>query len=129
MTIDCTCIVEVLEIIQGQTRKPIIQLFFEKTKEPFDFTGMDNAGNGDEIKALFVKTDGTLLEKLWTDGAGDIAILSEAGGKIQIQLSVADTDLLKTGEKQDFEIEIIKDTETFIEKFEQKLTVVERVGQ
>ena len=119
----CNPCTDVLTVYQSTTRKPVIRIEYEDTDEPFDFTGF---ASPDEIKAIFSKAGGGVVEKLWS--SGDIAILSEAGGKIRIDLEVADTALLATGERQDFEVEIMKSGETFLAPFKQAITVVERLS-
>ena len=117
---------EPYEIILGATRKPVITL--EVDDAPFDLSNM-NAGNGDEIKFIMVKDDGTNMELLWNDGAGDVAIISAAGGKIKPTISATNSALLKPGEKVDAEIEVQYDNEIFIWQLKQGFSVVERVAE
>jgi len=78
-----------------------------------------------EIKACFYKSDGTLLEL--TETGGKISKEAGASGIMSIDWDEADTDSLRTGAQQSFEVEYVIATKTSIAQFENILTVKDRI--
>lgn len=62
----------------------------------------------DEIKAYFVNTDGTILTRTLS-ASGGITKVNAIAGIISITLTRAQTALIKSGEFQSFEVELISD--------------------
>lgn len=112
-----------LIIIQGSDQPTKIQILEDNNgvETPFDLTGVS------EIVACFKKTDGTILQKTLT-GAG-IIVDSAEGGLFSIDWDETETEGLRVGERQDFEVEITKATKTSIVQFEKVLTVKARICQ
>ena len=105
-------------LIQGEDRILKIKILNSETGDPFDLTGAT------EIKAQFLKTDNTTLEKLFTGGG--VTIVEHLLGKLEIELGDADTALLKKG-TQSFEVEIDKSGDIKIVQFEDSLIVKEQL--
>lgn len=86
----------------------------------------------DEIKAIFIKADKTKLTKTLT-ASGGVTKTSAIGGVIAITIPRAETAVLKTGEFQSFEVELITDNGTGSQKnqivlFSKVLTVNPRLS-
>jgi hypothetical protein len=92
------------------------------TQVPFDLSGVS------EIKAIFIKSDNTKLEKKLTDAVPGIVVdPTPQSGKFTIDWDETETALLRKGENLSFEVEIVKATKTFIVPFEKVLTVKARL--
>lgn len=98
----------------GEEKNVDVHLIDADTDEVVDLTGAT------EVKARFVNQDGTVLEKLLATG---VSVLSIAGGKVRVNLTEAETALLRVGEKQDFEVEAIVGGVSTICRFQRALTV------
>lgn len=87
------------DIIQGESVLIPIRLI-STDGEPKDLTdALDPVGT---IKAFFIKSDGTRLEKT-VDNAD---VLNALAGKFSIRLTPTDTESLEVGNRQSFEVEI-----------------------
>jgi hypothetical protein len=123
--VSCDTNTTTLNVIRGSDREFVIKVSIQNPcdaaacGDPFDLTGVT------EIKALFRKTDETVLTV--TKTATDITVLSATAGKIKVFLSDTNTALLKVGDAQSFEIEIQVGTITSIVQFRDILNVVDRV--
>lgn len=111
-------VTKVVKIVQGEDKSINLRLR-DENGDPFDITGAD------PLKAIFKKTDGTLLEK----GIGTgVAIVNGPAGKLTVDLEDADTSALKVGEFQDFEVEINIGSDKTIVQFQKSLTVKKRLA-
>lgn len=107
-------------IIRGSDAEISIRLVNKSTSEPFDLTGAS------QIKAVFIKKDETVLEKLMSPD-GSVVITSALAGKLKVLLTEADTTNLKLGDEQSFEVEVTIGSVTTIVQFVGRLVVVKRV--
>lgn len=82
-------------------------------------------GVPDEIEAKFYNSDGTVLTKKLTEG--EIVIVSDPRGEVNILLSDTDTSELKVGTFQDFDVHIVNGDNNRIVKFKNLINVVEKV--
>lgn len=113
------CSQEVM-IIRGSDRVLTLRVYNSDTCSPFD---LDTA---DPVKVFFPKEDGTMLEKNLTNG---VAIVSPAqAGQMTVTLSDTDTNLLRIGERQDFEVEITKSSTVSIVQFKKCLSIRPRIS-
>jgi len=78
-----------------------------------------------EIIAKFLAAAGGCVEIKLSDG--DITIVSEAGGKILIEISATNSALLQVSDKQDFEVEITQSGKKTISQILGCLTVKDSV--
>lgn len=86
-----------ITIIQDEVRTiPFTFILSNKDFKVFDITGAT------EITARFVAQSGSFLEV--TLGGAQIAIVNAVGGSITISLTAANTNLLKIGDRQSFEV-------------------------
>lgn len=100
-------------VIQGEDRT--LNLYVtDKNDKPFDLTGLTAA----ELR--IVKTDGTALTK--TIGSG-LTLVSAGAGHISAVLTDADTALIKSGDKQTFDLVLDFGTTRRKVIFEKQLTV------
>lgn len=111
-------VTRVVKIVQGEDKTVNLRLR-DENGDPFDITGAT------PLKAIFKKTDGTLLEKGLGTG---VVIVNGPAGKLTVDLEDADTALLKVGEFQDFEVEINIGTAKTIVQFQKALTVRRRLA-
>jgi hypothetical protein len=108
----------IAEIIQGAD-DTIISKIVDADNDPYDLTGFT------EIKACFVKSDGSILTL--TETGGDISCPNPASGMITIAVNDVNSALLKTVEKGNFEVLITGATGLItIVQFLKKLTVLAR---
>ena len=107
-----------LDIIRGEDR--VITVVFENEDgDRFDIT------TATEITASFESEDGTALIKKLTED--DIVVLSGPSGKITIALDDSDTEDLKVGDKQEFEIKITLTNGDRIVQFKDMLNIKEEL--
>ncbi len=106
-------------IYRGETRDLGCKIRYKEFGEyRGDPVPLDNV---DEIKAIFVGKNRRVFEKKLTDG--DITIVSEAYGKLQIHLTDDDTNRMKLGPNQDFVIEVQTSNTIRVIKFYRALVV------
>jgi hypothetical protein len=110
-----------IDIIKGEHKDLIVRIEDKKTLEPFALPAADVS----EILVKFNGQNGQCIGKKLT--LGEVEIVSELGGKIRIILDSEDTEALKKGMQQDFEVVITKDERVSIAQFRQVLNVFESV--
>lgn len=110
---------EILEVFRGEdfTFRCFIS---NEDGGPFDLTGAT------EITARFIKSDGSVLSKTLTGSA--IVVNSAEGGDISISLNDTDTESLKVGAKQAFDVKVDIGSTTRICYFSKNLTVSEAIA-
>jgi hypothetical protein len=111
---------EVIDIIKGEDKKIFVQLVNEENK-------VYKLNLLTEAKAIFIKDDGTKLEKTLTGGAITIVDSEPANGELMIELSDADTSLLKVANETNFELEIHESAQKTIVQFLKQLNVLKRI--
>lgn len=104
MTCESQCEPQNFEFTQGDDVLMSVQLMVDTngTLTPLDIT------NYDEIKAIFFNTDGTKLTRTLT-ASGGVTKTSVLGGVIAIEITRAQSALIKSGEFRSFEIVLISD--------------------
>lgn len=109
-------------IIQGSDQPIEVQLMREKacgTEVPFDLTG------NTEISAIFQNQDKTKLIK--TKTSETITVENVAGGEITILFEESETENMRAGECQSFEIVAIINDKTYIWQLEKVLDIKARL--
>lgn len=96
--------VEFFSVYLGEsiTRGLVIK---NQDKTPYDLTGVT------EIQVRFKKSDGSALVKnMVQEGPlpGGVTIVDAVRGQIQVELTPAETQLLKVGERQDFTVAMFR---------------------
>jgi hypothetical protein len=117
------------ELSQGENAILELSLVDAEDGSPVDLTSETLT----QLTANFKGADGSVLPVYLDNPEGvstDEITLSGAGqlGKILVPLSPAQTDLLKAGAFQDFEVVRVDDGFTTVHRFPRKLTVHDRVG-
>lgn len=109
-------------VVKGSDRPLKIQLLEVDecgVERPVDLTSTT------EITACFYKSDGSILEL--TESGGKISKETGASGIMSVDWDEADTESLRTGQQQSFEVKYVIATKTSIAQFENILTVKERI--
>lgn len=109
-------------IIKGSDRPLKIQIV------EVDESGIErpvDLSTATEIKACFKNADET--DAVFTLTGGKVVREAGAGGIFSVVWEEAETDLLKSGSRQSFEVQYIIGGNTSIVQFEQALTVKERL--
>lgn len=101
------------KIIKGEKRKLTVRLT-QANGEPYDLTGHTL------IEAKFKSTGANPIVKTDTDG---ITVVSDILGKVEITLEIADTNALKEGDKESFDVIITKPSEKRIAIFDRVLEI------
>lgn len=117
------------ELSQGENAILELSLVDAEDGSPVDLTSETLT----QLTANFKGADGSVLPVYLDNPEGvstDEITLSGAGqlGKILVPLSPTQTDLLKAGAFQDFEVVRVDDGFTTVHRFPRKLTVYDRVG-
>lgn len=109
-----------LKLIKGEDKEIFVKFEYEDGK-------VYKLNSVTEIKAIFIKDDGTKLEKTQTGGHIEIVDSTPQNGEIKISLTDADTALIKKGDKQSFEVELHEGTKLSIVQFKEELQVLTRI--
>lgn len=107
-----------IRVVQGED-KTIDLKIRDSDNDPFDLTGYTT------IVAKFKNTDGSLLSLAVGTG---VTVLSAVLGRLQLNLSDAQTALLKAGEFLDFELQITIGTSTRIVQFLRSIHVKKQIA-
>lgn len=90
-----------VQIIQSALKIFFTRLFFTKTLEPFDLTGVT------EIVGLFPGTNNTLVKKTYTNSGGITVVGAPGAGKIQFDLSSVDTQNMQASPQVNQNLQVI----------------------
>jgi hypothetical protein len=126
MSIPCITTTQTLTIVRGEEKEFYIRLKTE-SDDFYNLSSIDPA-SGDNISVIFLKADNTTLTKGLING---VSIVSAEGGKIKVILQETETALLKVGDSQDIEVEILENggTSKRIIQIKGVLNVVKRLGE
>lgn len=111
---------ETYNIVSGEDKEFDVVLKYSDSEKPFNLTGASS------IKAKFLKSNGSILEKTLSNG---ITIISSEGGLIKVRLEDTDTAQLKIGEEMSFELEVVIGQDTTIVQFEKVFSIKQRLFQ
>lgn len=89
-----------VQIIRGERKTISVQIY---TSDCDSITGFKNLAAVNNVSACFRNEDGTLLE-LTSDPAAGVTIIDAATGKIEIEISAAQSDLLALVKNETLEI-------------------------
>src|ERR1700722_1733371 len=78
-----------VQIVQSAVKTFFTRLFYAKTGEPFDLTGVT------EIIALFPGANNTPVKKTFSNSGGVTVVGANGAGKIQIVLTTTDTQAMQ----------------------------------
>jgi len=109
-------------VVKGSDRPLQLQLVEVDecgTERPIDLTSTT------EISACFYKQDGTVLTL--TESGGKISKEANSSGILSIDWGEVDTELLRSGPQQSFEVSYVIGSNTDFAQFENVLTVKERI--
>ena len=87
-------------IHRGEARTIRMRVVYEVERTPFDLTGYDL------ITVYLKKSNRRNMVKTTDDGS--VTVLDSKLSIIQLDLTVADTNQLRTGKRQDFEVRVEK---------------------
>lgn len=107
-----------VSIIRGSARLLKLRFRFKETGAVKDLTGVD------EITVTFPGESAPVVK---TKSGGGVVVTNEKCGEVEVTLLVADTNLLKVGNEQDFEAIITKGTQTDIVQFIELLNVIDKI--